>query len=76
MKTFAHVEKMTIVRVLSFVAINHGWSLYQMDIRNAFLHGELEEKLFIKLPPGHPYSNHPNLVCKLHKSIYGLKQIP
>jgi hypothetical protein len=47
MKTFAHVEKMTIVRVLSFVAINHGWSLYQMDIRNAFLHGELEEKVFI-----------------------------
>jgi hypothetical protein len=68
--------KMTIIRVLLSVVINQGSSLYQMDVRNAFLHGELEEEVFRKLPLGHPQSHSPNLVCKLHKSIYGLKQSP
>jgi hypothetical protein len=67
---------MTIVRVLLFVAVNQGWSLYQMDEYNAFLHGELKEEVFMKLPPRHPQSHSPNLVYKLHKSIYGLKQSP
>jgi len=47
-----------------------------MDVCNAFLHGELEEKVFIKLSPGHPQSHSYNLVCKLYKSIYELKQSP
>jgi hypothetical protein len=75
-ETFASVAKITIVRVLLSVVVNQGWSLYQMDVRNAFLHGELEEEVFMKLPPGHPQSHSSNLVCKLHKSIYGLKQSP
>ena len=72
----ALVAKMTIVRVLLSVVVNQGWSLYQMDVHNSFLHGELEEEVFMKLPQGHPQSHSPNLVCKLHKSIYGLKQSP
>jgi len=45
---------MTNIEVLLSVATNHDWSLYQMDVRYAFLHGDLEEEMFMKLPPGHP----------------------
>lgn len=75
-ETFAPVAKMNTVRVLLSVAINHGWSLFQMDVKNAFLHGDLEEDVFMKIPQGHPQEHEPGMVCKLHKAIYGLKQSP
>lgn len=61
---FALVAKMSIVRVPISVAINCVWSLYQMDIKNAFLHGEFEE-VYMTFPPKHPQQHNKSLACKL-----------
>ena len=54
----------------------NGWSLRQLDINNDFLHGNLEETMFIHQPPSFKDTLKPDYVCKLKKSIYGLKQAP
>jgi Reverse transcriptase (RNA-dependent DNA polymerase) len=73
-ETFALVAKMNTVRILLSVAINNGWHLHQMDVKNAFLQETLEEEVYITIPPGHKREGSSNLVCRLNKSIYGLKQ--
>ena len=76
--TFSPIAKMATVKIILALAPKLKWSLHQLDVSNAFLNGDLNEEIYMKLPPGYAdikgeYVS-PRAVCKLHKSIYGLKQ--
>ncbi len=75
-ETYSPIAKMTTVRAIIAMAAAKGWSLHQMDVKNAFLHGHLHEEGYMEQPPGYVDQTHLNLVCKLKKVLYDLKQAP
>jgi histone deacetylase 1/2 len=60
--------------VVLSLAVSRGWSLRQLDVKNTFLHGVLEEEVYMRQPPG--YETCLGHVCRLDKALYGLKQAP
>ena len=75
-ETFAPVVRYTSLRLLLAIANQRDMEVHQMDVKTAFLYGELEEEIYMKQPQGKEDPDQPNFVCKLHKSLYGLKQSP
>lgn len=72
-KKFSLVIKMTTIRLLLSIASSQNWFLHHLDINTSFVYGDLEEKVYMKVPPSLKISNK-IIVCKLNISIYGLKQ--
>eukprot|EP01018_Ginkgo_biloba_P009512 Gb_17559 [translate_table: standard] len=75
-ETFAPVAKMTTIRMLINLASHSGWELQQMDVKSAFLHGILDEEVYMRQPKGFVQVGQEHLVCRLKKALYGLKQAP
>ena len=73
-ETFSPVVKMGTIRLVLSLAVQRGWSLSQLNVKNAFLHGDLKEKVYIEKPLGYAENNPETHVCRLRRAIYGIKQ--
>jgi hypothetical protein len=70
------VIKLTTIRIVLSLALSNGWPIHQIDIQNAFLHGDISEVVCMFQPPGFAHPQYPNHLCQLQKALYGLKQAP
>ena len=71
-ETCSPAARMNSIRTLFSIVVNLPWLLFQLDVKNAFLYGDLQEKLYMEQPPGY-VAQEETKVCHLKKSIYGLK---
>ena len=74
-ETFAPMTKMTTIITILAIAASQKWCLHQLYVKNAFLHGDLNEDIYMR-PPTSLFSTPTSAACKLRKSLYGLKQAP
>ena len=71
------MARLSSVMTLISIYATHKWALFQMDVKNVFLNGELSEEVYMKLPPGYSHPpGFPHRVCLLRRALYGLKQAP
>jgi hypothetical protein len=75
-ETFALVAKFTSIRCIFALATLEDMEIHQMDMKIAFLNDEFEEEIYMEQPQGFVHEGGEHLVCKFHKSLYGLKQFP
>ncbi|KAK8934099.1 Methylthioribose kinase [Platanthera zijinensis] len=75
-QTFAPVARLEAIRIFLAYAAHKGFKVYQMDVKSAFLNGDIKEEVYVRQPPGFISLTHPDYVYKLHKALYGLKQAP
>ncbi|XP_021741927.1 uncharacterized protein LOC110708128 [Chenopodium quinoa] len=73
---FSPVVKPATIRTVLSISLCKAWSIHQLDVKNALLHGELQETVYMHQPLGYRDRTHPDYVCLLRKSLYGLKQAP
>ena len=74
--TYLSVTRITSIRMLIAIASIYGLEIHQMDVKTAFLNGDLDEEIYMEQPEGFISEGNENKVCRLVKSLYGLKQAP
>ncbi|GJW59596.1 zinc finger, CCHC-type containing protein [Tanacetum coccineum] len=74
--TYAFVARISTIRLLLALTAIHDLVIHQIDVKTAFLNGNLNEEIYMKQPEGFVMPGHESKVCKLNKSLYGLKQTP
>ena len=72
METFSTVCRPETYRIAFVLTISNGWLILQYDVKNAFVHADIDEEIYVQLPTG--FYNNNNKVCRLRKALYGLKQ--
>jgi len=75
-ETFSPIVKLATIHVVLSIATSRSWPIHQLDVKNAFLHGHLEETVYCQQALGFVDPAHPDHVCLLHRSLYSLKQAP